>query len=122
MLPAFNTENQTCLEAILAAAMERGKALDCPDLPIIVGVTNLYWHRAQSAEYTRTGDWKVGLRLFLDDVAVLSSDDSPLGDLHVMIHMDHIQWDADAELLASDLGRFSSIMYDAYAGTRPATT
>jgi fructose/tagatose bisphosphate aldolase len=34
-----------------------------------------------------------------------------------MIHMDHIQWDTDAELLASDLGCFSSIMFD--ASTRP---
>ncbi|NQU38785.1 MAG: class II fructose-bisphosphate aldolase [Lentisphaerae bacterium] len=117
VLPAFNTENQTCLEAILAAAKAHADTLGEPYLPIIVGVTNLYWHRSQTVEYTRTGSWKVGLRLFLDDVAVLCGEESPYADLRVMIHMDHIQWDADEELLTSDLGRFSSIMYD--ASTRP---
>ena len=34
-----------------------------PDLPIIVGTTNTYWHRAQTVEYTQTRDWKIGLVL-----------------------------------------------------------
>jgi fructose/tagatose bisphosphate aldolase len=113
VLPAFNTENQTCLEAILAAAAEHAASLGVPDMPVIVGLTNTYRHRAQTVEYTRTGAWTLGLRLFLDDAAALCSADSPFRDLHVMIHMDHIQWDSDADLLTSDLGRFSSIMFDA---------
>jgi fructose-bisphosphate aldolase class II len=113
VLPAFNTENQTCLEGILAGAKAHADGLGVPDLPVIVGVTNTYWHRAQAVEYTRTGAWKLGLRLFLDDVAAMCSEDSPFRDLHVMIHMDHIQWDSDEELLESDLSRFSSFMFDA---------
>lgn len=117
VMPAFNSENQTCVEAILAAASDHANSVGMPDMPVIVGLTNTYWHRAQTVEYTRSGSWRLGLRMFLDDVAALCSEDSPYSRLNVMIHMDHIQWDSDIDLLEGDLSRFSSIMYD--ASTRP---
>ncbi len=114
VLPAFNTENQTGLEAILSAALETATALGYPQMPIILGLTNRYWHRPQTEFYTQTRNWKIGLKLFLDDVATLTGPDSPYAELSVMVHLDHIQWDADAALLEWDLtGRVSSIMYDA---------
>jgi fructose-bisphosphate aldolase class II len=39
--------------------------------------------------------------------------DSPFANLNVMIHLDHILWDEDQELLSWDMGQFSSIMFDA---------
>ncbi len=114
VLPAFNTENQTGLEAILAAAARYAEQIDYPNMPIIIGLTNRYWHRPQSEYYSCLRDWKSGLRLFLDDVQALCTEDGPFSQLSVMVHMDHIQWDADSELLSWDLKNlFSSIMYDA---------
>jgi fructose-bisphosphate aldolase class II len=113
VLPAFNTENLTTTEAVLAAAHERSQVIGCAHLPIIVDITNTYWHRQQTVNYTHTRNWEVGLRLFLADVQVLCAPPSPYADLNVLIHLDHIQWDSDAELLAGDLNRFSSIMFDA---------
>ena len=115
VLPAFNAENQTCLEAVLAGALQFAQRTGTPDLPIIVGITNLYSQRSQTREYTRTRDWRIGLRMFADDVEALSSPPSPFADLHVMVHLDHVQWDADRELIEGDLSRFSSIMFDASA-------
>lgn len=113
VLPAFNTENLTTTEAVLAAAVERSQVLGCAHLPIIVDVTNTYWHRQQTVNYTHTRNWAVGLRLFLADLQVLCAPPSPYADLNVLVHLDHIQWDSDAELLAGELDRFSSIMFDA---------
>ena len=107
VLPAFNSENLTTTEAVLAAANEFG------DVPIIVGITNTYWHRPQAVYYTHSRDWKVGLRLFLADLRELTGPDSPYRNVPVLIHLDHIQHDTDAELLTWDLRQFSSIMYDA---------
>ena len=113
VLPAFNTENPTCTEAILAGALEYSRKHGLPNLPVITGLTNTYWHRAQTANYVHCRNWKIGMRMFMDDLRALTDKGSPYADLRVMIHMDHIQWDADAELLADDLGSFSSIMFDA---------
>jgi len=49
----------------------------------------------------------------MDDLKALTSPPSPFAGLSVMVHLDHIQWDADAELLGWDMSQFSSIMYDA---------
>jgi fructose-bisphosphate aldolase class II len=64
-------------------------------------------------QYSRTGDWRVGLELFLADLGVLAGPGSPFAELRVMVHLDHVQPGTDAELLDSGLGRFSSIMFDA---------
>ena len=113
VIPAFGTENLTTTEAVLAAAREHGECLGCPDLPVMLAVTNQYQERTQTAYYTHTRDWRVGLELFLADLAVLAGKDSPFGRLRVLIHLDHTQHDLDAELWRGDLSRFSSIMFDA---------
>jgi len=113
VLPAFNSENQTTSEAILAAASEYGRQRGIDNLPIIIGITNNYADRPQSSYYSQNGRWDMGLRLFLDDLKILVSADSPYADLRLMIHLDHIQWDKDRQLLGWDLKQFSSIMFDA---------
>ena len=115
VLPTFNVENLTTAEAILDATKEYGKIIGIEELPIIIGITNNYSHRPQSVYYTQTRKWDIGLRLFLSDLAVLASPESPYGKLKVMIHLDHIQWDDDKELLDWSMMQFSSIMYDASA-------
>ena len=113
VIPAFGTENLTTTEAVLAAAHEHGEALGIPDLPVMLAVTNRYPERTQTAYYTHTRDWHVGLELFLADLEVLARKDSPFGRLRVMVHLDHTQHDLDSELWQGDLSRFSSIMFDA---------
>jgi len=113
VLPAFNAENQTTCEAILAGVWEYGQSIGINDLPIIIAITNNYPHRLQSHYYTHTRDWKLGMNLFLDDLKQLTAPGSPFADLQVMIHLDHILWDEDEELLNWDMSQFSSIMFDA---------
>ena len=113
VLPAFNSENLTTTEAVLAATLEHAHALGISNVPIIVDITNTYRPRPQAVNYTHTRRWEVGLKLFLADLRVLCEPPSPYADLRVLIHLDHIQWDSDADLLAGDLGDFSSIMFDA---------
>jgi fructose-bisphosphate aldolase class II len=113
VLPAFNSENLTTTEAILAASAEYGSQIGMEDLPVIIGITGNYPSRPQSKLYSNTRRWDIGMRLFLREVEVLTSPGSPYAGLKVMIHLDHIQWDHDQELLGWDMGQFSSIMYDA---------
>jgi len=113
VMPCFCSENQTSTEAILAATLEASVRLKCPDLPVTIAMTNLYSHRSQSVAYTQTGRWDIGLKLFLADLRILTEASSPYGALRVLVHLDHIQPDADHDLLNWDLGQFSSIMYDA---------
>jgi len=113
VLPTFNSENLTTTESILKATLDYGDKVGVEDIPIIIGITNNYEPRPQSVLYTHTRRWDIGLKLFLKDLEVLSSKGSPYGRLKVMIHLDHIQWDNDLELLDWDMGQFSSIMYDA---------
>lgn len=113
VLPTFNAENLTTAEAILEATKEYGERIGIKDLPIIIGITNNYSHRPQSVYYTQTRKWDIGLRLFLSDLSVLTATESPYAKLKVMIHLDHIQWDEDKELLDWSMKQFSSIMFDA---------
>lgn len=114
VLPAFNAENLTTLEAILSAARDRAEATGQPDLPVIVGLTRKYDHRSQSSLYTQTRRAQLGLDLFIADLQLLTGPGSPFADLRVMIHLDHVQWDDDADFLDNaDLSAFSSLMYDA---------
>jgi fructose/tagatose bisphosphate aldolase len=115
VIPTFNTENLTCTEAILSAALDYSKKINIPGLPVTIGITNQYSHRSQSVYYTHTRLWDIGLRLFLADIAVLTGKGSPFENLNVMIHLDHTQWDADKPLLGWDMNLFSMIMYDASA-------
>lgn len=113
VIPSFNAENLTTMEAILAAVYENGKMKGIKNLPIIIGITNNYASRPQSVYYTHTKRWNIGLKLFLKDLEVLASSDSPYKDLQIMVHLDHIQWHEDSKLLKWDMGQFSSIMFDA---------
>ncbi|NLC68874.1 MAG: class II fructose-bisphosphate aldolase [Clostridiaceae bacterium] len=113
VLPCFCSENLTTTEAILAAAKEYGDENGIEDLPVIVAITCQYDHRKQSSYYSLTRRWDIGLKLFLEDLKVLTDKGSPYEKLRVMIHLDHIQFDNDKELLSWDMGAFSSIMFDA---------
>ncbi len=115
VVPTFCAENLTTMEAILSATKDFADKIGAPDIPITVAVTNLYSHRSQTLNYTATGEWKVGLRMWMADLAVLTSEDSPFRHLSVMSHLDHVQHDRDRELLTWDMGQFSSIMFDASA-------
>ena len=113
VLPCFCSENQTTTEAILDAVKEYGEERGIDDLPIIVAITNLYQHRPQSTYYTHTRRWDIGLKLFMEDLRVLTEKGAPYENLRVMVHLDHVQFDDDRELLSWDMEAFSSIMFDA---------
>jgi fructose-bisphosphate aldolase class II len=113
VIPCFNSENLTTIEAILEAVLKHGERLNKKNLPVIIGITNNYESRPQSVFFTNTRKWEIGLMLFLKNLEVLTSNDSPYKDIRVMIHLDHIQWDIDARLLKWDMSQFSSIMFDA---------
>jgi len=113
VIPTFNSENLTTTEAILSAALEYGRKIGRPDIPVTIGITNQYSHRSQSIYYTHTRQWDIGLKLFLADIDVLTGKGSPFENLLVMVHLDHTQWDSDEPLLQWDMNRFSMIMYDA---------
>lgn len=113
VLPVFNTENLTTSEAILSSVYDYGQSINISDLPIMIGITNNYPSRPQTQFYTQTRQWKLGMNLFLNDLKQLTAPGSPFANLKVMIHLDHILWDKDQELLNWDMGQFSSIMFDA---------
>lgn len=113
VLPCFCTENLTTTEAILEATREYGEKIGITDLPIIIAITTQYDHRTQAAYYTSTRRWDIGLKLFLSDLKVLTESGTPYENLRVMIHLDHVQFDDDRELLTWDMDQFSSIMFDA---------
>jgi fructose-bisphosphate aldolase class II len=112
VIPAFGTENLTTTEAILTSALHHGERLGIPDMPVMVAATNRYPERSQTSYYTHTRDCRIGLELLLADLQVLAAS-SVFGKLRILIHLDHIQHDLDEELWSGDLGRFSSIMFDA---------
>lgn len=114
VIPCLCTENQTTTEAILSACSEYGKKIG-KKVPIIIAMTVNYSHRPQSLNYSYTGDWKTGLRLFKDDIQALAGENGKYSDVDVLIHLDHVQFDDDIELIESDLEGYSSIMYDASA-------
>lgn len=113
LIPTFCSENLTTTEAILSAALEYSQKICQPNLPVTIAITNQYSHRSQSANYSHTKQWDIGLKLFLADIHVLTSKGSPFEKLDVMIHLDHTQWDKDEALLSWDMNQFSMIMYDA---------
>lgn len=113
VLPCFCSENLTTTESILAATKEYGDAKGIEDLPVIIAITCRYDHRTQASYYTHTRRWDTGLKLFLGDLKILTDKGSPYENLRVMVHLDHIQFDDDRELLSWDMSAFSSIMFDA---------
>jgi len=112
-LPCFCSENLTTTESILAAAYEFGEEHGIRDLPIMLAITCNYSHRSQAVYYTHTRDSKTGLKLFYKDIETLTEKGAPYENLRVLVHLDHIQFDRDKDLLESDLSKYSSIMFDA---------
>ncbi len=112
VIPCICSENLTTTEAILTAASEFAKEKGYDSIPITIAITNQYDHRSQSVFYTHTRRWDIGLRLFRSDLEIVSQ---VFPNVDVLIHLDHAQYDTDAELLESDLSMYSSVMYDASA-------
>jgi fructose/tagatose bisphosphate aldolase len=113
VIPCFNAENLATIEGVLDAVAGYGQKRGIDNLPITVGITNSYAPRPQALLYSLTRRWNTGIELFLKDLEVLSAPGSPYENLRVMVHLDHAQWDTDAEILAWGPHRFSSIMFDA---------
>lgn len=114
VLPCLCSENQTTTEAILSACSEYGKKIG-ERIPIQIAITVNYSHRSQAPNYTNTRDWKTGLKLYKDDIEALAGVGSKYEDVDVILHLDHVQFDDDIELIDGDLSDYSSIMYDASA-------
>lgn len=114
VIPCICTENQTTTEAILSACSEYGKKIG-KRVPISIAATVNYSHRSQAPNYSQSNDWKTGLKLFKDDIDAFAADGCVYDDVDVLIHLDHVQFDDDIDLIKSDLSGFSSIMYDASA-------
>jgi fructose/tagatose bisphosphate aldolase len=115
VLPCICSENLTTTEAIMQASAEFGKEHNIKNVPIIIAITCNYSHRSQAPNYTATRRCDTGLKLFTNDIKTLAEDNGPFKDLNVMMHLDHIQYDSDIELLNGDLTDYASIMYDASA-------
>ncbi|MCL1983153.1 MAG: class II fructose-bisphosphate aldolase [Clostridiales bacterium] len=115
VIPCFCSENLTTTEAVLSAAQEFAEQRGLPSVPVTLAITVQYGQRPQSRHYTHTRRWDTGLNLFRADAGVLAGPGGPFPNVDVLIHLDHVQHDLDAELLDSDLSAYSSIMYDASA-------
>ncbi len=113
VIPCFCSENLTTTEAILSAAEDYRVRHGLQTLPITVAMTCRYPHRSQAPNYTHTRRADTGLKLFTESVKVLAENGGPFSNLQVLIHLDHIQPDLDAELLSGDLSDYASIMFDA---------
>ena len=120
VIPCFCSENLTTSEAVLSAAQEFAVHHGLARVPVTLAITVQYDHRFQSRYYTHTRRWDTGLRLFRADADILADPDGPFPNVDVLLHLDHVQYDSDAELLTRDLPEltsflsdFSSIMYDA---------
>ena len=114
VIPCLCSENQTTTEAILEACSEYGKKIG-QRVPIQIAITVNYSHRQQAVNYSNANDWKTGLQLFKDDIKALADTGCKYEDVDVLLHLDHVQFDDDIELINSDLSDYSSIMYDASA-------
>ena len=116
-LPCYCAENQRTVEAILRSVYEYGREIGVDDLPIILGFTVNYRPRSQMKIYTDVPDYLLGAWALIDDVKLLVSEASPYRKLRVMLHLDHGQPDADAELLEEEiwLKNLSTVMYDCSA-------
>ncbi len=114
VLPTFNSENLTSTEAILSATKEYGDSIGIENLPIIIGITVNYSFRSQAVLYSHVRQWELGLKLFMNDLKLLTEGGSPYSKVRVMVHLDHVEWDINKEFLQNwDMHQFSSIMYDA---------
>jgi len=114
VVPTFCAENQTTVEAILAACQAKATELK-KRVPVTVAITGRYAHRPQAVYYAGSGNPVTGFELFLGDCEVLARPDGDYPSVDVLTHLDHGQPDDDSGTWAGDLSRFSSVMYDASA-------
>ncbi len=113
VIPCLCTENLTTTEAIIEAASEFAKEKGLKSVPVTLAITVQYEHRSQSRYYTHSRNWETGLKLFQADAQVLMREGGGYENVDLLLHLDHVQHDLDAELCDSDLSAFSTIMYDA---------
>lgn len=114
VVPTFCGENQTTLEAVLEACQTKASELGTR-IPVTIAMTGRYSHRAQARYYAGSRNPDTGFELFLGDCDVLARPGGDYPDVDVLTHFDHGQFDDDADRLAGDLSRFSSVMFDASA-------
>lgn len=114
VVPTFCAENQTTVEAVLEACQARAVELGCR-VPVTIAMTGRYSHRAQARFYAGSRNPDTGFELFLGDCEVLARSGGDYPDVDLLTHFDHGQFDDDADRLAGDLSRFSSVMFDASA-------
>lgn len=112
VVPTFCAENQTTVEAVLAACQAKAVELGTR-VPVTIAMTGRYSHRAQATHYAGSRNPETGLELFLNDCEVLCRPGGDYPDVDLLTHLDHGQHDDDAAWLDGDLSRFSSVMYDA---------
>jgi len=112
-LADFCVAHPYAVEAILRATLEFGCQHAITDMPVIISVTGNYPLESQLISYTALRDPFLGLRAFLADMDLLTSEGSPYANLRVMLHLDHAQPEGDKDLLPKIMGRFATVMYDA---------
>jgi fructose-bisphosphate aldolase class II len=112
---AFSSENLITTEAILSSVLDHAERLGEPEFPVTIAITHRYPERPQTSAYSPSGNSHAGLRLFQADLAALVATGSPYSKLRVLVHLDHGQYDLDADLLAFAPSQFSSVMFDASA-------
>ncbi len=113
VIPCLCTENLTTTEAIISAASEFARDNHLERVPVTLAITVQYEHRSQSRNYTHSRNWDTGLKLFQADAEVLMREGGDYENVDLLLHLDHVQHDLDADLCDSDLSSFSTIMYDA---------
>lgn len=115
VIPCLCTENLTTTEAVISAASEFARDKRLERVPVTLAATVRYEHRPQAVNYTHSRNWRTGLELFRQEAEVLMREGGDYENVDLMLHLDHVQHDLDAELCESDLSVYSSIMYDASA-------
>jgi len=112
-LPTYCAEDRETLEAILASALELGKAIGVDDLPIIPSWTCRYPPRGQMTLLTACGDPVLGCELMFSDMKASMGPTSPYRHLRVLPHLDHAFPWLDGDILNNFADRFASVMCDA---------
>lgn len=115
VLATFGVENPWAVEAALMAGAELGEELGRPDIPLILSFTGRYRPRRQLDNYTATGLATVGAPALFRHLEVLTGDGSPWGKLRVIAQFDHMQPEADADLVDLATDFCGLICYDGSA-------
>ena len=82
VVPTFCAENQTTVEAILAASQAKAEQLGVR-VPITVALTGRYAHRPQAVYYAGSRNPETGVELFLGDCEVLARPSGDYPDVEI---------------------------------------